>query len=330
MSVIFSSDFNGDLSEWSDHTALFRRYLGCGGTKCWACCSILNDGGGIANKTFPVYRGTGAIRGQSAIVHRSDVARLDSLSGSVGFSLRSTRSGSGPLGVGFSYNGTDPVGVIGVAGNSLDSREISTVLLPLDGTWFSWQVGFTLYLAPFPLGGRQVEGDIRLTINNTLVAAWSGQVLGKYYIDYPIDGVDVEYDTVAFGTGLFVSQTDISPPPFFYGTMTALDNVEVDDAPAVVDYPACAGVPLYITGPFDNSCATRAPTHPTSMVIDCDTTQVTIEGTGFNQGAIVTLEGPHGETIDHTILSITPTAIVLQLTGEFVSGTYCVTVTNGL
>ncbi len=67
----------------------------------------------------------------------------------------------------------------------------------------------------------------------------------------------------------------------------------------------------------------------TGLEYDCPADQIRISGTGFVDGATITLQNPDGDAVPFTRVSLTPTVIVLDIsTYTFVAGSYCVSVTN--
>lgn len=105
----------------------------------------------------------------------------------------------------------------------------------------------------------------------------------------------------------------------------ALAEVTVDDDPTIISYPAC-------TTPDDvdlGSCE-PPPGTVTSMSIDCDAMTIALLGTGFAASVSVDLQGPNGYVPAGIVTTrVSATEITLSnLPGDFVSGDYCVTVTN--
>lgn len=174
-------------------------------------------------------------------------------------------------------------------------------------------------------GAFPVDGTVH-GLQLTLAMSGDNHVAFELFLDNVsiVSGVDstVNPRGVDWGVSRLVVRANKYTASELIYSMSGTMAVEVDDAVLVTDYPACDAATLAVA-----ACFGPLPPVISDMVIDCDTNIITITGTGFEDGAAVTLEDPNGAALPFTLLTFSSTEITLSINYQL-AGTYCVTVTN--
>lgn len=297
MAVIFSSTFNtGTFVDWDDVdplATLIQR--GCGRTYCLGC--VNPQVGTACAKAVPLMT-AGAIRVQYAatLLSQGTTSMVAGFTNPVGISAPfQFQSGVGNDGSISLYTPLTSVVALAPAGS-----------VTLDGTWHGIQILFTI-TAGTHMGNPANFGAFTAIVNNVVVGTLSGVLLSL-----KVGGLAQPTGITGFGVGVSSS----------IGALTkALDNVELDDVAAAVSWLPCAADPI-------TTCAEPTWATVTGLAVVCPLTQLVISGSGFLDGADITVTSPTGDAVPFTLVSLNANQIVLQLTAPFVNGAYCVTVEN--
>jgi len=169
--------------------------------------------------------------------------------------------------------------------------------------------------------------------DTTFLVLWASPTPNEYRV--------VQYDATGTPAGIDIVITDMLLPGFciepdglhfwVIGTDPLTSNARLvrgltADGSIVTDVL----VPLLASNSYPTDPMVLIQITPavvTGLTVDCTLSQLVIAGTDFAPNPTITVTGPSGP-VAFTVVSVTATEIILQLTPPFVNGSYTVTVTN--